>query len=173
MLCTIGLYQTGLPYNRKCFSVNYISILQPQNFFFSMLNCNYTSTTKVPFNLQYMIIRPWTTFLQDKLTHKLKYQCHTDHHLAKYSSVSLSLNYCLKYNVATHPSEEIMTDPCTWLIHNYDNFLYVILNQVHAWFIEVALLVFIISRCGLSIDVYHRNQPNKSKLVLHKPSLSL
>ena len=66
-----------------------------------------------------------------------------------------------------------MTDPCTWLIHNYDNFLYVILNQVNVWFLEVALLVFIISRCGLSIDVYHRNQPNKSKLVLHKPFVSL
>ena len=27
----------------------------------------------------------------------------------------------------------------------------------------------IVSRCGLTIEAYHRNQPNKNKLVLFKP----
>ena len=30
-------------------------------------------------------------------------------------------------------------------------------------------VVSIVNRCGFSIDVHHRNQPNKSKLVLYKP----
>ena len=37
----------------------------------------------------------------------------------------------------------------------------------------MATIVCFVSRCGLSIDTCHRNQPNKSKLVLHKPFLSL
>ena len=35
----------------------------------------------------------------------------------------------------------------------------------------VAAVVGIISRCGLSIDMHHGNQPNKSKLELYKPSI--
>ena len=30
-------------------------------------------------------------------------------------------------------------------------------------------VVSIVNRCGLSVDVHHRNQPNKSTLVLYKP----
>ena len=30
-------------------------------------------------------------------------------------------------------------------------------------------VVSIVNRCGLSVDVHHRNQPNKSKLLLYKP----
>ena len=37
--------------------------------------------------------------------------------------------------------------------------------------LHVAAVVGIISRCGLSIDPHHRNQPNKSKLELYKPSI--
>ena len=35
----------------------------------------------------------------------------------------------------------------------------------------MAAVVGIISRRGLKIEVHHRNQPNKSKLVLYKPLL--
>ena len=35
----------------------------------------------------------------------------------------------------------------------------------------MAAIVSIISRRGLTIKVHHRNQPNKSKLVLYKPLL--
>ena len=37
----------------------------------------------------------------------------------------------------------------------------------------MAAIVGIISRRGLRIEVHHRNQPNKSKLVLYKPLLRL
>ena len=30
-------------------------------------------------------------------------------------------------------------------------------------------VVSIVNRCGLSVDVHHRNQPNKNKLLLYKP----
>ena len=33
----------------------------------------------------------------------------------------------------------------------------------------MAAVVDIINRCGHSINVYHRNQPNKSKLAMYKP----
>ena len=35
----------------------------------------------------------------------------------------------------------------------------------------MAAIVGIVSRRGLSIEAYRRNQPNKSKLVLYKPLL--
>ena len=33
----------------------------------------------------------------------------------------------------------------------------------------VATVVGIVSKCGLSIDAHHENQPNKHKLALYKP----
>ena len=36
-----------------------------------------------------------------------------------------------------------------------------------------AIVGGIVSRCGLTVEVCHRNQPNKNKLVLYKPLLSL
>ena len=45
------------------------------------------------------------------------------------------------------------------------------LNKFYSCYI--ATTVSIISRHGLIIDVRHRNQPNKSKLVLYKPLLPL
>ena len=41
------------------------------------------------------------------------------------------------------------------------------LNKLYMLY--VAATVSIISRCGLTIDVHHRNQSNKSKLALCKP----
>ena len=35
----------------------------------------------------------------------------------------------------------------------------------------VAATVSIASRCGLSIDAFHENQPYKWKLALYKPSI--
>ena len=35
----------------------------------------------------------------------------------------------------------------------------------------MAAVVGIISRRGITIEAYHRNQPNKSKLALYKPLL--
>ena len=37
----------------------------------------------------------------------------------------------------------------------------------------MAAIVSIVSRHGLRIESHHRNQPNKSKLVLYKPLLRL
>ena len=37
----------------------------------------------------------------------------------------------------------------------------------------MSTIVGIDSRCGFAIEVRHRNQPNKCKLVLYKPLLSL
>ena len=33
----------------------------------------------------------------------------------------------------------------------------------------MVVVVSIVNRCGLNIDVHHRNLPNKSKVVLYKP----
>ena len=43
------------------------------------------------------------------------------------------------------------------------------LNKIYGSY--MVAVVGIISRCGLSIDVQHGNQPNESKLVQHKPLL--
>ena len=40
------------------------------------------------------------------------------------------------------------------------------LNKFYSFY--MTFVVDIISMCGLSIDTHHRNQPNKSKLVLYK-----
>ena len=40
-------------------------------------------------------------------------------------------------------------------------------NKFYSFY--VATVVSIISRCGLSIDVHHKNQPNKHKLALYGP----
>ena len=45
------------------------------------------------------------------------------------------------------------------------------LNNIHSFHAEA--VVSIISRCGLSIDAGHENQPNKHKLALYKPSIHL
>ena len=37
----------------------------------------------------------------------------------------------------------------------------------------MAAVIDIVSRRGLSIDVHHTNQPNKSKLVLYKPLIHI
>ena len=41
------------------------------------------------------------------------------------------------------------------------------LNKFYSFYL--ATVVIIVSRNGLSIDMCHRNQDNKSKLVLYKP----
>ena len=53
----------------------------------------------------------------------------------------------------------ITTAPYDWLKKLYSFYM--------------AVIVSITSSCSLSIDVCHRNQPNKSKLVLYELLLSL
>ena len=42
------------------------------------------------------------------------------------------------------------------------------LNKFYSFY--AVAVVGMVSRCGLSIDVCHKNQPNKHKLALYKPS---
>ena len=47
-------------------------------------------------------------------------------------------------------------------------YIYIVFTYIYTYLYYTATVVFIISRHGLSIDAFCRNQPNKSKLVLYK-----
>ena len=52
--------------------------------------------------------------------------------------------------------------------------VYDLLNNFYSFYVHtyMAAVISIFSRCGLSTDACHKNQPNKSKLSLYKQLLS-
>ena len=48
------------------------------------------------------------------------------------------------------------------------------LNKFYGFYMTAMVgIISAVCRCGLKIERHHRNQPNKSKLVLYKPFLLL
>ena len=64
------------------------------------------------------------------------------------------------YVYVCRPLRLVVTSGMIWTPHDW-------LNKFYSFY--MAVMVSIISRRGLGIEVYRRNQPNKSKLVLCRP----
>ena len=58
------------------------------------------------------------------------------------------------------PPRLVITSGVIWTSYDW-------LSKFYSFYI--AAVVSIVSRCGIAIEAHHRNQPNKSRLVLCKP----
>ena len=66
------------------------------------------------------------------------------------------------YVCVSLPPRLFISNGTIWTQHDW-------LNKFYSFYMTA--IVGIVSRHGLAVEAHHRNQPNKSKLVLHKPLL--
>ena len=113
----------------------------------------------------------WTIYYWGKLL----YQVHTRLPGAQWPSwctpgflnLILCGRMCVCVCVCAHvhvcpPLRLLITSGVMWIPYDW-------LNKLYSF--NVAAVVSIISRCGLSTKAHHESQPNKRKLALYKPSI--